>query len=398
MSWHDHVVTIAKTASQKLRLLYTPEQLLLLYKKHSLKLVDTIQKIAVRLIDTTILTKDLHSLEHRRFYRGICSSELLQIITPKAVRTKNTLSLCSHAYQVEVPTPRTSLLTLRSLPGDEDGYSYRRKSRMDDDDDNYHSTSRKSLKTGSELADEDSLNTYSPKRSIGSTIGSKYSRTSVSSEMAESRYGRNEINSTDDDDIFSKYSVKYSRRPSEKDEEEDKYAKYSKKYSRGEVIAEVKDEGKYSRSYLRSDSKKEKEPEEDPYEKYAKKYLRKESDKDEDEGVVVSKYSKREVSETKEYGEGTQGEAPVVSKFSKIEITESKSGDKSSSDSDKTIRAISEESPSVIEYSRKEYSEESTTIIEEDPDEAQVVCEKIKSKTSGIKGSSEAGCEGPLRG
>nr|CAI5825982.1 unnamed protein product [Callosobruchus analis] len=38
MSWHDHVATIAKTASQKLgvlfrcRKLYTPEQLLLLYK------------------------------------------------------------------------------------------------------------------------------------------------------------------------------------------------------------------------------------------------------------------------------------------------------------------------------------------------------------------------------
>nr|CAH7742463.1 unnamed protein product [Callosobruchus chinensis] len=279
--------------------------------------------------------------------------------------------------------------TPRSLTGDEDGYSYRRKSRLDDDDDNYY-TSRKSLKTGNELGDEDSLNTYSPKRSIGSTLGSKYSRRSVSSEMSESRYGRNETNSNDDDDILSKYSVKYSRRPSEKDEEEDKYAKYAKKYSRGEVITEVKDEGKYSRSYLRSDSKKEKEPEEDPYEKYAKKYLRKESGKDEDEGVVVSKYSKREVSETREYGEGKQGEAPILSKFSKTEVTENKSGDKSSSDSDKTIKAISEDSPSVIEYSRKEYSEESTTIIEEDGDEAPIVFRKTKSKTSGGKGSSEA--------
>nr|CAI5850874.1 unnamed protein product [Callosobruchus analis] len=87
MPWHDHVVTIAKTVSQMLgvlfrcRKLYTPEQLLLLYKtqirpsleycshvwgcapKHSLKLMDSIQKRAVRLIDTPILTKDLHSLE-----------------------------------------------------------------------------------------------------------------------------------------------------------------------------------------------------------------------------------------------------------------------------------------------------------------------------------------------
>ncbi|VEN40600.1 unnamed protein product [Callosobruchus maculatus] len=280
--------------------------------------------------------------------------------------------------------------TPRSLVGDEDGYSYRRKSRLDDDDDNYHSLSRKSLKTGNELGDEDSLNTYSPKRSTGSTLGSKYSRRSVSSEMSESRYGRNETNSNDDDDILSKYSIKYSRRPSEKDEEEDKYSKYTKKYSRGEVITEVKDEGKYSRSYLRSDSKKEKEPEEDPYEKYAKKYLRKESDRNEDEGIVVSKYSKKEVSETREYGEGMQDETPILSKFSKTEVTESKSGDKSSSDSDKTIKAISEDSPSVIEYSRKEYSEESTTIIEEDGDEAPVVSRKGKSKTSGEKGSSEA--------
>nr|CAI5829015.1 unnamed protein product [Callosobruchus analis] len=64
---------------------------------------------------------DLHSLEHRRrvaglslfyrFYHGSCSSELSQIITPKAVRTKNTReALHAHPYQVEVPTPRTRLL------------------------------------------------------------------------------------------------------------------------------------------------------------------------------------------------------------------------------------------------------------------------------------------------
>nr|CAI5868241.1 unnamed protein product [Callosobruchus analis] len=119
--------------------LYTPEQLLLLYKaqirpsleycshvwgcapKHSLKLLDSIQNRAVKLIDTDNLTKDLHSLQHRRrvaglslfcrFYHGRCSSELSQIITPKAVRTRNTRdALHAHPYQVEVPTPRTSLL------------------------------------------------------------------------------------------------------------------------------------------------------------------------------------------------------------------------------------------------------------------------------------------------
>nr|CAI5846120.1 unnamed protein product [Callosobruchus analis] len=87
---------------------------------HSLKLLDSIQNRAVRLIDTHNLTKDLHSLEHRRrvaglslfyrFYHGRCSSELSQIITPKAVRTRNTReALHAHPYQVEVPTPRTSL-------------------------------------------------------------------------------------------------------------------------------------------------------------------------------------------------------------------------------------------------------------------------------------------------
>nr|CAI5831943.1 unnamed protein product [Callosobruchus analis] len=112
-SWHDYVVTIAKIASQKLgvlffcRKLFTPEQLLLLYKeqirpwskycfhvwgcapKHSLKLLDSIQNREVRLIDAPNLTKDLHSLCHRRrvaslflfyrFYHGRCSSELSQM-------------------------------------------------------------------------------------------------------------------------------------------------------------------------------------------------------------------------------------------------------------------------------------------------------------------------------
>nr|CAI5837953.1 unnamed protein product [Callosobruchus analis] len=125
--------------SPSIKKLYTPEQLLLLYKahirpsleycshvwgcapKHSLKLLDSIQNRAVKLIDTDNLTKNLHSLEHRRrvaglslfyrFYHGRCSSELSQIITPKAVRTRNTRdALHAHPYQVEVPTPLTSLL------------------------------------------------------------------------------------------------------------------------------------------------------------------------------------------------------------------------------------------------------------------------------------------------
>nr|CAI5825333.1 unnamed protein product [Callosobruchus analis] len=76
---------------------------------------------AIRLVDAPNLTKDLHTLELRRriasltlfyrFYHGRCSSELSQIITPKAVRTRNTReALHAHPYQVEVSTPRTSLL------------------------------------------------------------------------------------------------------------------------------------------------------------------------------------------------------------------------------------------------------------------------------------------------
>nr|CAI5864908.1 unnamed protein product [Callosobruchus analis] len=72
-------------------------------------------------IDTSNLTKDLHSLEHRRrvaglslfyrFYHGRCSSELSQIITSKAIRTRNTRgALHAHPYQVEVPTLRINLL------------------------------------------------------------------------------------------------------------------------------------------------------------------------------------------------------------------------------------------------------------------------------------------------
>ncbi|VEN56435.1 unnamed protein product [Callosobruchus maculatus] len=95
-------------------------------------------------IDTPNLGKDLHSLEHRRslfyrFYHGRCSSELSQIITPQAVRTRNTReALRAHPYQVEVLTPRTSLLqrsffwrtsTLwNQLPGElfPDGYNLQR--------------------------------------------------------------------------------------------------------------------------------------------------------------------------------------------------------------------------------------------------------------------------------
>ena len=144
MSWHNHVASIAKAASQKLgalfrtKKLYTPQQLLMLYKaqirpsmeycshiwsaapKHTLKLLDSIQKRAVRLIGDPELTKHLESLEHRRrvgdlslFYRyfhGRCSSDLAQLIPPKAVHARNTRrTTTAHPYVVQLGTPRTSL-------------------------------------------------------------------------------------------------------------------------------------------------------------------------------------------------------------------------------------------------------------------------------------------------
>ena len=144
MSWHDHVAGLAKIASQKLgtlfrtKKLYTPQQLLLLYKaqirpsleycshiwssapKHTLKLLDSIQKRAIRLIGDPELTKNLESLDHRRkvgdlalFYRyfhGRCSADLARSIPPRAVHSRSTRrATAAHQYQVQLTTPRTSL-------------------------------------------------------------------------------------------------------------------------------------------------------------------------------------------------------------------------------------------------------------------------------------------------
>ncbi|VEN63188.1 unnamed protein product [Callosobruchus maculatus] len=117
--------------------LYTQEQLLLLYKaqirpsleycshvwgcapKHSLKLLGTIQKRAIRLIDTPNLAKDLHRLENRRrvadlslfyrFYHGRRSSELSQIITPQVVRTRNTSDFNEKGWHAWLMVPRSAL-------------------------------------------------------------------------------------------------------------------------------------------------------------------------------------------------------------------------------------------------------------------------------------------------
>nr|CAI5828484.1 unnamed protein product [Callosobruchus analis] len=113
--------------------------------KHSFKLLDSIKKRAVRLIDVPNLIVDCYSLEHRRrvavlflyyrFYHGRCSYELSQKITLKAIRLKNTRdALRAHPYQVQVsigllqhsPLWRTSM-RWNELPGklfpDDRGYT-----------------------------------------------------------------------------------------------------------------------------------------------------------------------------------------------------------------------------------------------------------------------------------
>lgn len=164
--------------------------------------------------------------------------------------------------------------------GEDDDYNFSRrsiKSRNDADNDTGSYYTRKSLRTSTEgsITEGDG---YNSKLGIDS-IGSKYSRRSISTDMSESKYAK----TGEDEDLLSKYTSKYSRQISgDKDEEEDKYAKYTRKYSRTDSLNEnntkkTDDDYKYSRSISRSDSTKEKVEEEDPYEKYAKKYLKKES-------------------------------------------------------------------------------------------------------------------------
>ena len=144
LSWESHVRSIAKSASQKLGFLFrarryfTSSQLLMIYKaqirpvleycshiwsaapKHTLKLLDSVQKRAIRLVGDTSLTNSLTTLEHRRkisdlslFYRyfhGRCSSEMSSIVPPLAVSSRLTRQVqSSHPYVVALETCRTSL-------------------------------------------------------------------------------------------------------------------------------------------------------------------------------------------------------------------------------------------------------------------------------------------------
>ncbi|KAG5884949.1 hypothetical protein JTB14_032816 [Gonioctena quinquepunctata] len=122
LSWESHVRSIARSASQKLGFLFraksyfTPSQLLMIYKvqirpvleycshiwsaapKHILRLLDSVQKRAIRLVGDASLTNSLTCLEHRRkvcdlslFYRyfhGRCSSEISTIVPALAVSSE----------------------------------------------------------------------------------------------------------------------------------------------------------------------------------------------------------------------------------------------------------------------------------------------------------------------
>src|SRR3978361_1015664 len=83
--------------------------------KHSLRLLGSIQKRAVRLIGDPRLTRDLDSLEHRRmvadltlFYRyfdGRISIELAACVPPKAAYARSSRqSMRAHSYTVKIVT------------------------------------------------------------------------------------------------------------------------------------------------------------------------------------------------------------------------------------------------------------------------------------------------------
>jgi hypothetical protein len=144
LSWHDHVTDIARAASKKLGFLFrarryfTSQQLLVLYKaqirppleycshiwrsapKHTLNMLDSVQRRAIRLIGNPALTCSLQSLDHRRtvadlslfyrYYHGRCSAQLAAVIPPRAIFGRHTRQANkAHPYMVKLDTPRTSL-------------------------------------------------------------------------------------------------------------------------------------------------------------------------------------------------------------------------------------------------------------------------------------------------
>ena len=151
LSWHSHIASIVKSASRKLGFLFrarryfTPEQLLTLYKsqvrptleycshiwggapKTTLKLLDSVQRRAVRLINKHSLTGTLQSLSQRRavaalsifyrYYHGQCSAELSTLIHPAAWSQRTTRSTTSqHPHCVQLNKCRTDRFANSFIP------------------------------------------------------------------------------------------------------------------------------------------------------------------------------------------------------------------------------------------------------------------------------------------
>lgn len=159
-SWNEYITSVAKKASMKVGTLYrarnylSPECILHLYKSlirpcmeycchiwagapvTLLNLLDRIQRRVSNIIGPNLSSK-LQTLAHRRnvaslslfyrYYNGMCSSELFDLVPPKKVFKRCTrLATNSHPFTVEIPScqrkfyatsffPRTSALW-NSLP------------------------------------------------------------------------------------------------------------------------------------------------------------------------------------------------------------------------------------------------------------------------------------------
>ncbi|CAG9824997.1 unnamed protein product [Phaedon cochleariae] len=126
LSWENHVTPIAKSASEKLGFLFrarsylTSRQLLMIYKaqirpvleyyshiwsaapKHTLKLLVSVQKRAIRLVGDASLTNSLTSLEHRFAPLSGQFGDLQNISFPSLVHPKNSEAL-EHIAKEGVP-------------------------------------------------------------------------------------------------------------------------------------------------------------------------------------------------------------------------------------------------------------------------------------------------------
>ena len=149
MSWKDHIVGLARSASKKLGILFrfrrffSSEQLLQIYVglvrpcmeycshiwggSPYTSLLDRVESKAYRLINKSSLTSNLDSLKLRRkvaslsifyrFYFGRCSTELQSIIPPPLPRPRNTRQAShSHPYCVEILNSRINSFSNNFIP------------------------------------------------------------------------------------------------------------------------------------------------------------------------------------------------------------------------------------------------------------------------------------------